>query len=601
MPYYPSIIEEFGNISVPAAGTSVAETLTFSGTESIGDSVNWSGSIPNAVSYALSGTDASSFNINSSSGAITWAINNPDDEKTFVFVVEGTDTEGNTVYQGVILSTYTYNAGQITGLFIKHEIGTEDAAVTFPAEYVDPTVTPAPPAYPAHTAALKDYGGVFRVQQYVPNAYSNDSETFMNVDQFVSVDFSITGYTTATDRYVYYDDDLTQADEAGFVRWLDVRFDTLGFDIDGRPDWYSQPNDYYTSQGTSTGKNPALLTIEREETITVTFDSFSPNILENTPFIDEDIVVQLIKRNGSGTVISTTTCDKNNLSNISVSATYPDTITIHVEGNYTRLLFPNEEWDYYFDKNEDYTVIPQHLSIDFPNEQKRFNNSSILNAEGELPTFVTDTQFENAILNLDASTVEIKAQFEESIIIIKPQDADDKFDAYRIRQGNSSQTAINGNVLDLSLEFPSDAFILRYLQDPVTNRDITYTFTVTSSIPAWNSSPWTIGSYTVGSYVTSGGNLYRVVVAGASDTAPTGTGNFQGTSGEPPVATGAVFRYVPDMGGTEYGAATVQIRQNVINNYLSGAERYGTIIAALPSRREAKSITLAEPGRQDGF
>ena len=146
MPYYPDIVEEFGNINTPGS----SNTIQFSTSTVAGDSVSW-GTIPGSVSYAISGTDATAFNIVESTGAITWAIT-PDPEKTYVFVVEGTNSEGNVTYQPVILSTYSYNVGQTTGIYIFYEIGVEGSVINFPQEWFDPTIIPPPAYYEAHTA-----------------------------------------------------------------------------------------------------------------------------------------------------------------------------------------------------------------------------------------------------------------------------------------------------------------------------------------------------------------------------------------------------------------------------------------------------------------
>lgn len=587
MPYYPTIVEEFGGFNQVGS----ANTLQFNNNTVSGDNVNW-GSIPNAVTYAISGTDASDFLINTSTGVVTWNIN-PDIDKTYVFVIEGTDIEDNTVYQSVILSTYSYNIGQIDGIYVFHEIGEETTPLSFPEEYIDPLLPPVNPpnTYSAHSATLKDYvGGIYRVQYRLPNQFTNTPTEFMNVDTFVTQDFGISGYTEYQDRNIEYGIDLTESDAIGFKNWLDIRLDTIGIDIDGRPDWYSQINSYYTSQNSNNSSvSPQFLGAHKSETITVTFNEFSPNILETSPYIDEALIVQLIKKDGNGNIISITTCDKNNLSNISVSAIYPETITIHVEGNYTRLLFPNEVWEYYFDKQSDYTIIPEHESVTYETTFTRpYDDLSLTVNDLENPLSV-DTYD-----SLIATSSDIR---------ILPQDPNEVFDGYKISQTFSNQPRINGIVYDLSQEIPTIADILSFDQDEITNRDVTYTFTVTSSIPSWNSSEWVAGSYAVGDYVTSGGNLYRVIVGGLATIEtgpPSGTGNYQGTAGNPPVLSGPVYRYIPDI-GLSFGAATLQIQYNIVNNYIVGLERYEEILNTRTPRREPKPNTLPEPSRTDGF
>ena len=68
-----------------------------------------------------------------------------------------------------------------------------------------------------------------------------------------------------------------------------------------------------------------------------------------------------------------------------------------------------------------------------------------------------------------------------------------------------------------------------------------------------------------------------------------------------PIPAGPVYRYIPDPMGTSFGAATVRLRQNVLNNYIGGQERYQEVIENRPLRREPKPNTLEEPPRIDGF
>lgn len=612
MPYYPTIVETFGEINDPSSAT----TLQYSGSTTAGDTVVW-GTIGGAVSYALSGTDAASFNIVESTGVITWAITPPNLDDTYVFVVEGTDSEGDTEYQAVILSSYSYNIGQVDGIYVLYEIGDEGSDINFPAQWIDPQVQPPvspPPGYSEHKANLKDYvGGVYRIQQKVPTNFTQDEIEFMNVDTFVSQDFSANEYSTPNDRVIAYGDDLAGNNEIGFGRWLDVRLDCIGLDIDGRPDWYSQINSYYTSQNSNGSTiDPQLLTIEKAETVTVTFDDFDPPILGTSPNIDQDLIVQLIKKNGNGNITQVVTCDKDNVSNISISATYPETITIHVEGNYTRLLFPNETWTYAFDKNSEYTIIPEHLPVVIENEGPRLFDPSLeltsTDVTDELEEFTVGSETGNEITIEYFSATKINELAAASNAIkVLPEDPNEVFDAYQIDQTHSNQSRINGIVFDLSQEFPTDAEILKYNQDPVIDRDVTYTFTVTSSMPAWNSSPWAPGTYAVGDYVTNGGNLYRVILGGTATTGtgpPTGTTNYRGTvtvKDVGPVPSGPVYRYIPDPIGSGFGAATIKLRQNVLNNYINGQVRYSEIIDSRPTRRDPKPNTLEEPPRTDGF
>lgn len=638
MPYYPDIVEEFGNINTPGS----SNTIQFSASTVTGDSVSW-GTIPLSVSYAISGTDATAFNIVENTGAITWAIT-PDPEKTYVFVVEGTNNEGNTTYQPVVLSTYSYNVGQTTGIYVFYEIGVEGSVINFPEEWIDPTIVPPPAYYEAHTARLKDYvGGVFNLESKIPNTYTNGTKydildvyqydlnqlEFMYNDEFIGVKFFPDTYITPKDRQVAYGEDLSGVDELGTGRWLDVRLDCIGIDIDGRPDWYSQVDDYYTFQATTngtgnpkswpavTGKKPELLNIIKNETITVTFTNFSPNILEGAIEIDNDLIIQLIKKDSTGTVIQTLTCDKNNLTQISMTATYPETVTIHVEGNYTRYMFPNEEWEYYFYKEEPYTVIPEHLPIALETEFDRTFDSANppdvagVIAEQESYTVGAETGNEITIPYFSDTKIE-ELQTSADDLRVLPEDPNETYATFRINQANTSQPKVNGKVLDLSQELPDEGNIVRYRQETTLERDATYTFTVTSSIPAWSSLPeykgaWSVsGTYQLNDYVESGGNLYRIVAFGGTqpNQPPTGTTNFRGTVISPnvgPVPAGPVYRYIPDPMGTSFGAATIILRQNVLNNYIGGQERYQEVIENRPLRREPKPNTLEEPPRTDGF
>jgi uncharacterized membrane protein len=174
-----------------------------------------------------------------------------------------------------------------------------------------------------------------------------------------------------------------------------------------------------------------------------------------------------------------------------------------------------------------------------------------------------------------------------------PYDPNDFIDAYRIDQDNKNGVGTNGIVLDLSVEIPPEADgVLQYKQDPTNDKDITYTFTTTSTIPALTITPWALGiAVAAGSYVSNGGEIYHVDVGGVvgigpippADVGPSGTGFFVDNSG-------IEYRYVPNniANYSEFGAGTWQTVKFVMNNYLIGAEKYQEIVEQLQSLRRTK-------------
>ena len=437
-------------------------------------------------------------------------------------------------------------------------------------------------------------GTSFRQQEKLPTNFS--------VDACNNTQFNVSGYSTARNRIVYIGEELGESlnnnytgccfDENGNQvaepslnqrRTMDIKLEAIGFDTYGKPTWASQPNNFYF---VSCGVSEPLGSIVRNETFTITFDSMVPNIGTTAPYLDDDATVTF-RRSDGVTATATSTSGT-----ISMTATYPQTITIEVRGMLGKKLFPNDTWEYYFEKFDaetrlpkTYTPVPGHLKITVPTEFPRAFDSiqttttpAVVDGNGNV------TQTKTSITNTQWTTQTGTSTIDK----VLPVDPNTFVDAYRIDQQNKNGTGI---VRDLSQEIPEDAIIMKYVQDPEDDLDVVLNFTVTSTIPSLNAVAWAIGlSLTAGSYVTNGGNTYRVEVGGIvsagfpptipPDVGPSGTAFFVDTSG-------ITYRYVPTniANLTSYGAGSWSTTLYVMNDQRIGTELFEDILDAQGVRR----------------
>lgn len=413
--------------------------------------------------------------------------------------------------------------------------------------------------------------GTFRQIEKLPTDFSSDP-----CNDFK---FYVTKYSAKRDRIVYLGEDLRENlnnnytgccfDENGnFVeepkleqkRTMDVKLESIGFDMYGKPTWASQGDNYYFIDCVN-GSEP-VGSIVRGETFTVTFNKMTPEIRPDPPHLDDDIIVKLVKSDGTEVI-----ADKDSTSPISMTATYPETITIKVFGSFGKKLFPNEAWEYYFQRYDpltgvtnEYTPVPEHLSFDIPKEFTR---------------------------QVDDGTGNIIEQTK-----VYPTDPNEFIDAYRIDQEHKIGIGTNGIVRDLSEEVPEGVYMLRYEQDPLEEIDVVLEFTVTSSIPPIVSTAWApLASYAAGDYVTNGSDLYRVEVGGIvgigptppPDVGPSGTSFFTDNSG-------IEYRYIPSniANITSYGDGTWTTTMYVLNDQRIGFQQFQDLLDAQPGGRTEK-------------
>ena len=236
-----------------------------------------------------------------------------------------------------------------------------------------------------------------------------------------------------------------------------------------------------------------------------------------------------------------------------MSATAPQTITIKFGGEFGKKLFPEETWEYYYEKNSEYTANPDHLNFEIPIPERGV-------------------------------------------------DPNEYFEPYRIDKDNNS-----GSLNDLSQEVPSGVSLLGFESDitereagtnPIEgslsragHRDIVFNFTVTSSIPALTTIAWALFTpIPTGSYCTNGGSTYYVESGGTpstgspgagipADVGPSGTGFFIDNSG-------MRYRYIPPEGlVTTAGAGTWSTTLYVMNDYRIGAARFQELLGQATARR----------------
>jgi len=443
-------------------------------------------------------------------------------------------------------------------------------------------------------------GNSFRQQWKLPIEFEQD--------ECDETKFNVSGYSNLEDRIVYIGEDLSESlngeytgccfDENGnFVaepslgqeRVIDITLKSIGFDAFGKPYW--QGKESYKDGCISVSSSA----ITREETFTIEFTGMTPSI-QGGLGIDDDITVTLRNSNGSSVV-----ADKDSVSSISMTAVYPETVTIEIRGEFSKKLFPYDTWEYYYNKDDEYTPVSGHLPIEIDinsprafDEVQESESEVILDNDGNVvqqSATITSSEYNT---NIATSTIEKEL----------PEDPNDYFDAYRIDQDNKNGV---GLVRDLSLEIPSGVNILRYEQDTNEDIDVLFNFNVTSSIPALTTRPWSIGMGVVvaGEYITNGGSVYHVDVGGTvqagtpgtpgdpladppipptegtpSDSGPSGTG----FTTEP---SGIVYRYVPDLANvSSYGAGTWSTTMYIMNDQRIGFERFQEILDASPARRD---------------
>jgi hypothetical protein len=437
----------------------------------------------------------------------------------------------------------------------------------------------------------------FRQQEKLPVDFSMDPCDITK--------FDISGYSTPRNRIVYigeelgvslnnnytgccFDENGNQVPEPslGQKRTMDITLEGIGFDAYGKPTWASQPNNFYF---VSCGVTEPVGTVVRSETFTVTFNSMSPQISGVAPYLDDDVQIILERSDGqSVTATSSSTAP------ISMTATYPQTIQIKIRGEFSKKLFPNEIWEYYFEKYDPetnqpktYTPVPGHLPIQIPIQSERtFDQIQTSVAPAIIDNNGDVTQPQGAI-TLQQYTQNISTSTLDKVY---PVDPNTFVDAYRIDQNNKNGTGI---VRDLSVEVPisAGAVLLRYVQDQEDDVDVIFNFSVTSTIPSLNAVAWAIGlSLTAGSYVTNGGNTYLVEVGGIvspglppstpADVGPSGTAFFVDNSG-------ITYRYVPTniANLTSYGAGSWSTTVYVMNDQKIGAEKFEELLNQQQNRR----------------
>lgn len=470
----------------------------------------------------------------------------------------------------------TIGVGQ-TALDVAYEIGNE-VSLSYPVGTYDAnTETYNPQGTTSSSSYEKDRyytipSSTYRQTWKLPTEVS---ETPCSTN--TNLEFYVSEYSDASDRIVYLNDDLQQS--------LNAEYTGCCFDENGN--FVAEPSlnqkrvtdiilegieiDKYGKISTDSGivylngcTNVSIDTIIRTETFTVTFNSMVPNIASSAPYLDDDITVKLERSDGSSVVATAST------GTVSMSAVAPQTITIKFEGQLGRKIFPEETWEYYYEKNTDFTPNPDHLKFDIDRAK---------NIPFELP-------------ERDVSDELIK--YDER----KP-DPNERFEPYRINKDNNS-----GSIVDLSLEIPNDSILFGYGAD-ITNRsagtnpidgstsraghrDIVFNFSVTSTISAFPATTvWAIGvPLSTGSYCTNGSNTYYVEFGGTPSSGTPGTpGDPNATPPVPPTSgtpadsgpsgtgffideSGMRYRYIPPTGLiTTAGAGDFSTTLYVMNDY----------------------------------
>ena len=437
---------------------------------------------------------------------------------------------------------------------VAYEIGTE-VSLSYPVGTYDPNTL----TYINVGTAISDSN--YRDKRYYTRSNNTYRQTW-KLPNGVSIDscdssgqtWYIDSYSGESDRIVYLGEDLTGSlnneytgccfDENGNQvpepslnqkRVTEIVLEGITFDTYGKVN---------TASGIEYKANcvvePIASTV-RSETFTVTFNSMVPNIADNAPYLDDDITVTLERSDGSSVTATSST------GTVTMSAVAPQTITIKFGGEFGKKLFPDETWEYYYEKNSEFTEIPSHLNIDVEFNERKPNPNEL-------------------------------------------------FELYRIDKDNNTGQNLN----DLSQEVPEGSALYAYKGDrtereaginPIDgstsragHRDIVFDFTITSSIPALTTTPWAIGTLLpTGSYCTKGGSTYYVELGGIpstgnppagipADTGPSGTGFFIDQSG-------MRYRYIPPEGlVTTKGAGNFNTTLYVMNDYANGSNRVNEIL-----------------------
>ena len=196
--------------------------------------------------------------------------------------------------------------------------------------------------------------------------------------------------------------------------------------------------------------------------------------------MDDDFVVTMT--NSNGTVV---TIDKDTVGAQSITCTYPETVTISLSGQFSKKLFADETWEYYFEKFDpitgdpySYTVNPDHLAFDLDTSFERTfdevqeTSPAVITHDGTDPVYgdlIPNTGSENIVIQSDSITSDDFTTRTATSDITKelPFDPNDFIEAFRINQENKSGIGTgSGNVVpDLSVEIPSGSKILKYESD----------------------------------------------------------------------------------------------------------------------------------------
>ena len=407
------------------------------------------------------------------------------------------------------------------------------------------------------------------------------------------------------DRIIYINESIGEKDDTGLDKWIEITLEALGADAEGKPDWASRGT--RPSRPDPTYDPPAnpLGAIVETETFTVTFEEFTPNVLGTAPYIDEDIRVIFIHSNGTEVE-----CNSTNLSQISMTATYPETIKIKVRGKYTKWLFPYDTWEYYYERTDDagnpavYTPNPDHQPFLIESEDQRTYDesvegipaSTIMNEVesqslsvidfGDVPSAQegTMTSAEGLVGDSTVGLPNYPGRQEVTETSKKLQiDPNEFVDAYRITQEYKSGTGPFGVIKDLSVEVPFGVNILKYDQDPITDLDVTYRFSVTSVVTGGpNSIEYAVGTSVVAGDVVYVGDVSWIVLVGGfifANDPPSGNTYYTD-------ANSIEFQYRPSMLGTSFGAGEFEITQNVMNDYKLGLDRYEEVLEERGLRRD---------------
>ncbi len=437
-----------------------------------------------------------------------------------------------------------------TEVQVDYPVGTYDAQSN---QYTNTgTATGIMRGYTAPNDWQDVFSGVsgFRQCTKIPDAVTIDPCDSTGQSWYVS------GYSAKADRIVYVGEDLTEKldnnytgccfDENGNqvsepslnqARTMDIVLEGLQFDAHGKFTYASMPNDFYKFNCTTI----PLATITRSETFSVTFESMSPNIAASAPYLDDDVTVTLERSDGTSVTATSSS------GTVTLSATAPQTITIKIGGEFGKKLFPEETWEYYYEKNSEFTANSDHENFEISYDARKPNPNEF-------------------------------------------------FEPYRIDKDNNSGSA------DLSTEVPTGVSLLSYTGDIQEraagsnvdsegstirsgHKDVVFRFSVTSSIPGISTTPWSDTTpLSTGSYCTNGGNTYLVEAGGTpddeNDTGPSGTGLFADSSG-------MRYRYIPDEAlVTTFGAGTeYDMILYVMNDYLIGQSRFEQLINEADARR----------------